>query len=68
MTKEALRQLVVDHGFSIANFSYRVDGIARVRRHSMVIRSSDRTSVDRLFDTLENTESVLEFRIAPTGD
>jgi putative Mg2+ transporter-C (MgtC) family protein len=68
MTKEALRELVVQHGFSIANFSYRLDGVSQVRRHSMVIRSSDRTSAERLYDTLENTESVLEFRIAPTGD
>ena len=55
-------------GFSIANFSYRLDGEGRVRRHSMVIRTTDRNSADRLSDTLENTESVLEFRIAPTGD
>jgi putative Mg2+ transporter-C (MgtC) family protein len=68
MTKEALRQLVVQHGFSIANFSYRLDGEGRVRRHSMVIRTSDSTSAERLYDALENTESVLEFRIAPTGD
>jgi len=68
MTKEALREMVVQHGFSIANFSYRLDGEGRVRRHTMVIRSSDRTSAERLYDTLENTESVLEFRIAPTGD
>jgi putative Mg2+ transporter-C (MgtC) family protein len=68
MPKEALRQLVTQHGFSIANFSYRLDGEGRVRRHSMVIRSRDRTSAERLNDTLENTESVLEFRIAPTGD
>jgi putative Mg2+ transporter-C (MgtC) family protein len=68
MTKEALRELVVRHGFSIANFSYRLDGEGRVRRHSMVIRSRDRTSAERLNDTLESTESVLEFRIAPTGD
>lgn len=68
MTKEALRELVVRHGFSIANFSYRLDGEGRVRRHSMVIRSRDRSSAERLNDTLENTQSVLEFRIAPTGD
>jgi putative Mg2+ transporter-C (MgtC) family protein len=68
MTKEALRQLIVQHGFSIANFSYRLDGEGRVRRHSMVIRSSDPTSAERLYETLENAESVLEFRIAPTGD
>lgn len=68
MTKEALRELVVRHGFSIANFSYRLDGEGRVRRHSMVIRSNDRSSAERLYEALENTESVLEFRIAPTGD
>ena len=67
MTKEALRELVVKHGFSIANFSYRFDA-DRVRRHSMVIRSTDPDSAERLYETLENTESVLEFRIAPTGD
>lgn len=68
MNKDALRELVKQHGFSIANFSYRLDGEGRVRRHSMVIRSTDRTSAERLNDTLENTQSVLEFRIAPTGD
>jgi putative Mg2+ transporter-C (MgtC) family protein len=68
MNKDVLRELVKQHGFSIANFSYRLDGEGRVRRHSMVIRSTDRTSAERLNDTLENTQSVLEFRIAPTGD
>jgi len=34
----------------------------------MVIRSSDRSSAGRLAETLDHTESVLEFRIAPTGD
>ena len=67
-SKDALRELVKKHGFSIANFSYRLDGERQVRRHSMVIRTTDRNSADRLSDTLENTESVLEFRIAPTGD
>ena len=67
MTKEALRELVVGHGFSIANFSYRLDAEG-VRRHSMIIRSTDRTSAERLYETLESAESVVEFRIAPTGD
>src|SRR5262245_56202511 len=58
MSKETLRELVVQHGFSIANFSYRLDGEGKVRRHSMVIRSRDRTSAERLNDTLEQTESV----------
>jgi putative Mg2+ transporter-C (MgtC) family protein len=68
LNEAELRSLVEGHGFSIANFSYRLDAEGRVRRHSMVIRSADRTSAGRLSDTLERTNSVLEFRISPTGD
>src|SRR5467141_1539201 len=68
MSEEKLRSLVESHGFSIANFSYQLDGEGRVRHHSMVIRSPDRSSAGRLAETLERTETVLEFRIAPTGD
>src|SRR2546427_4941915 len=67
MSERQLRELVESHGFSIANFTYRVEA-ERVRRHSMVIRSADRSGAGRLSVTLEGMESVLEFRIAPTGD
>ena len=68
MTERQVRELVEAHGFSIANFSYRLEGEGRIRRHSMVIRSADRAGAGRLSVTLEGTESVVEFRIAPTGD
>jgi len=68
MSERQLRELVESHGFSIANFSYRLEGEGRIRRHSMVIRSADRSGAGRLSVTLEGMESVLEFRIAPTGD
>jgi len=68
MSERQLRELVESHGFSIANFSYRLEGEGRIRRHSMVIRSADRSGAGRLSITLEGMESVLEFRIAPTGD
>jgi putative Mg2+ transporter-C (MgtC) family protein len=68
MSETQLRRLVEEHGFSIANFSYRLEGEARVRRHSMVIRSGDRSAAGRLSDALENNDAILEFRIAPTGD
>jgi putative Mg2+ transporter-C (MgtC) family protein len=68
LKEEELRALVENHGFSIANFSYRLDTEGGVRRHSMVIRSPDKASARRLSETLERTESVLEFRISPTGD
>lgn len=68
MTEGALRKLVEGHGFSVANFSYRLDGEARVRRYSMVLRTTDHSSASRLSEQLEAIESVHEFRIAPTGD
>jgi len=68
LTEREVRELVEAHGFSIANFSYRLEGEGRIRRHSMVIRSADRAGAGRLSVTLEGMESVVEFRIAPTGD
>ena len=68
MSERQVRDLVEAHGFSIANFSYRIEGEGRIRRHSMVIRSADRSAGGRLSVSLEGMESVVEFRIAPTGD
>jgi putative Mg2+ transporter-C (MgtC) family protein len=68
MTERQVRELVEEHGFSIANFSYRMESPDRVRRHNMAIRSADRSSAGRLAVTLEKMDSVLEFRITPTGD
>ncbi|HEY5900690.1 MAG TPA: MgtC/SapB family protein [Burkholderiales bacterium] len=66
-SEDQLRELVESHGFSIANFTYRMEA-GRVRRHSMVLRTADRSSAGRLAQTMERTESVLEFRLSPTGD
>jgi putative Mg2+ transporter-C (MgtC) family protein len=68
MSESQLRELIQGHGFSIANFSYRLDAPERVRRHSMVLRTAHRESAGRLAATLERTETVREFRITPTGD
>jgi putative Mg2+ transporter-C (MgtC) family protein len=68
LNEDELRALVNSHGFSIANFSYRLDTEGGARRHSMVIRSPSKSSARALAEALERTESVLEFRISPTGD
>jgi putative Mg2+ transporter-C (MgtC) family protein len=67
ISERALRELVESHGFSIANFTYRLESAARIR-HTMVIRSADRAGAGRLAVTLEKNPAVLEFRISPTGD
>jgi len=68
ISERQVRELVESHGFSIATFSYRMEPPDRVRRHNMVIRSADRSGAGRLAVTLEGMDSVLEFRITPTGD
>lgn len=68
LAEGALRTLIEGYGFSIANFTYRLDGEGRVSRHSMVLRTTDRSSASLLSQKLEATESVQEFRITPTGD
>ena len=68
MSERQLRELVESHGFSIANLTYRLDAEGRIRRYSMVIRSSDRSGAGRLSVTLTEMQSILEYRIAPTGD
>lgn len=68
MAEEALRSLIQSHGFSIANFSYRLDDGGRMRGYSMVLRAIDRASAARLSKALENVETIIEYRIAPSGD
>jgi putative Mg2+ transporter-C (MgtC) family protein len=67
ISERKLRELVESHGFSIANFSYRLDSEG-MRRHTMIIRSEDRSSAGRLSEALERADAVIEFRIAPAGD
>lgn len=68
MVETDLRALIERHGFSIANFSYRLEGEGHIRCHSMVLRTIDRSSASRLSEALEGIETVLEFRITPSGD
>jgi len=68
MNEQQLRDLIGEHGFDIANFTYRLDGEGRILRHRMVIRSTDRSGAGRLAHTLEKNQAILEFQIAPTGD
>ena len=66
--EKQIRELVRHHGFSIANFSYRLDGESRIRRYSMTIASTDRSAPGRLAVALEGAAYVQGFRISPSGD
>lgn len=68
MPEPELRALIAAHGFSIANLSYRLTADGRHFEYRMVIRTRDRHNAERLAETLTGLDTVVEFRIAPTGD
>jgi putative Mg2+ transporter-C (MgtC) family protein len=68
LSDEDMRALISDHKFSIADFSYRLETEGRVLRHSMTLRTTDRTAARRLATTLRDNPTVLEFKLSPTSD
>jgi len=68
MPEAELRELVRRFDFSIANLSYRLEDNGRHLEYQMVIRSNDERDATKLAQALEQTSSVVEFSIAPTGD
>ncbi len=68
MNEADIRRLVAGHGFSVGQFTYRLDRDGSIRRYTMTIASADRSAAGRLAVALEGETLVQEFRIAPTGD
>jgi len=68
MPEAQFRQLIADHGFTIANLSYRMSGEGNYFEYRMVIRTDEQNNTRRLTETLSRMDSVMEFRISPTGD
>lgn len=68
MAEATLRTVLVEHGFSVANLSYRLNGDGRLFEYRMVIRTRRPANLERLTTTWLGEPTVVEFRIAPTGD
>jgi putative Mg2+ transporter-C (MgtC) family protein len=63
-----LRNLIGEHGFTIANLSHRLTEMGKVFEYRMVIRTRDRNAAERLSQHLCALPGIIEFRITPTGD
>ena len=68
MAEDDLRRLIAEHGFTIANLSYRLSGGGKHFEYGMVIKTRDRRNAEALAQRLSQLPAVIEFRIAPTGD
>jgi len=66
--EDELRRLIGDHGFSIANLSYRVGEGGKFFEYAMVIKSRDPRHAAALSRYLSKRPEVLEFHIDPMGD
>jgi putative Mg2+ transporter-C (MgtC) family protein len=64
----ALRKLIGEHGFTIANLSHRLTDLGKIFEYRMVIRTRDRDAAEQLSQHLCTLSGIIEFRIAPTGD
>jgi putative Mg2+ transporter-C (MgtC) family protein len=68
LPESAMRQLLTEHGFSIANLDYRLDADANFFEYRMVIRTNQADNASRLSKSLGALETVKEFRLSPAGD
>ena len=66
--EDALRALIRDHQFTIANLNYRLDAVDDYFEYRMVVRTNRSANARRLSETLSRMEAVREFRLSPTGD
>ncbi len=68
MEEKEVKTLLVAHGFTIANMSYRVSDDGLSFEYRMAIRTNDSNNLSTLAQSLRNLERVRAFRISPTGD
>ena len=70
LSEESMRELLAKLGFSVANFSYRLDGSGSDRslRHKMTLQTTDRKAAARLARWLEENYTVIEFRLSPNSE
>ncbi|MBS1213729.1 MAG: mgtC [Proteobacteria bacterium] len=68
MAEEDLRKLLGEHGFTVANMSYRIINDGRSFEYRMILQTTDPRNHGQLSNTLRGIAIVREFRISPTGD
>jgi putative Mg2+ transporter-C (MgtC) family protein len=68
MSEEAVRVLLAEHGFSVANMGYRITRDGPSFEYRMTIRTTDSNKTAHLAASLRKLELVREFRISPMGD
>lgn len=68
LPEEQIRKIMKDHGFNIANMSYRITEDGLYFEYRMILRSGNVRNISTLAKFLRNWEKVKSFQLSPTGD
>jgi len=68
MPEMQMREMLTDHGFTVANLNYRLDVEADFIEYQMIIRTTDPDNTSKLTQALNLIDAVKEYRVSPTGD
>lgn len=68
MQEAEVKTMLKNHGFTVANMSYRVSDNGHFFEYRMVIGTVDSNKMSTLADSLRKLDNVKSFRISPTGD
>lgn len=68
MPETEVRDFLGQHGFSIANMSYRITEDGSSFEYKMVIRTTNANNTVKLVEALRGMKRVRAFRVSPTGD
>ncbi|MBS0368094.1 MAG: MgtC/SapB family protein [Proteobacteria bacterium] len=68
MPESDVRSFLDQHGFSIANMSYRITDDGLSFEYKMVIRTTRAENTARLVEALREMPRLRTFRVSPTGD
>jgi putative Mg2+ transporter-C (MgtC) family protein len=68
ITVTALRELMGNHNFTIANLSQRLMDNGQTFEYQMIIRGKDIRNIEKLSQHLRGMKEILEFRIVPVNE
>ncbi|PLX63414.1 MgtC/SapB family protein [Sedimenticola selenatireducens] len=68
LPESEIRRVLQEHGFTVANMSYRVGDNTTSFEYRMIIRTTNSANMATLAESLRMQNNVCSFKISPTGD
>ena len=68
LTELQVRALMQENGFGVSNLAHAVTHDRKFYEYDMIVKTRKEENVRRLSRCLAENDTVIEFRISPTGD